>query len=230
MVPTRVRIRFSKQGDLRLVSHHDLMRLLVRMFRRADVAISPSEGFRPKPRMMLPSALALGVAGRDEVLDVDLVDPPPAALLAMLTAEAPEGMTLHAAEVIPPGTKKAQIASLTYEQPVPAECRAQLAARVSDLLASSTCLVAREGREQPVELRSHILELALDGDVLRMRLAASHEAGARPRDVLVALGLQDLAGNPWQLVRTAVELRPLTPCQPETHSPAAHMPIQKADA
>ena len=31
----KVRLRFAKCGDLRLVSHHDLMRCLERMLRRA---------------------------------------------------------------------------------------------------------------------------------------------------------------------------------------------------
>ena len=33
-----------------------------------------SEGFHPKPRMNFPSALALGIAGLDEVLEVDLAE------------------------------------------------------------------------------------------------------------------------------------------------------------
>ena len=71
---SRVRIRFCKQADLRLISHRDLVRTIERLFRRAGVAVSLSEGFHPKPRMMFPSALAVGIDGLDEVLEVDLAD------------------------------------------------------------------------------------------------------------------------------------------------------------
>ncbi len=68
----RTRIRFAKQGDLRFASHRDLLRVMERLFRRADVAVRQSEGFHPKPRFMFPSALGLGITGSDEVFDVDL--------------------------------------------------------------------------------------------------------------------------------------------------------------
>ena len=72
MVRLRVRIRFSKQGDLRLIGHRDLMRCLERLFRRAGLALSFSEGFHPKPRMTFPLALAVGIEGLDEVMELEL--------------------------------------------------------------------------------------------------------------------------------------------------------------
>ena len=74
MVRLRVRIRFSKQGDLRLIGHRDLMRCLERLFRRAGLALSFSEGFHPKPRMTFPLALAVGIEGVDEVMEVELAE------------------------------------------------------------------------------------------------------------------------------------------------------------
>jgi radical SAM-linked protein len=64
----RVRIRFTKQDDLRWIGHRDLMRVWERLFRRAGVALSMTEGFHPKPRINFPSALAVGIAGMDELL------------------------------------------------------------------------------------------------------------------------------------------------------------------
>ena len=72
MARQRVRIHFAKQGDLRLISHRDLMRTWERLFRRAGVALAMTEGFHPKPKMMFPSALAVGIEGLDEVLEIEL--------------------------------------------------------------------------------------------------------------------------------------------------------------
>ena len=52
MVCAKVRIRFRKGGDLRLVSHHDLMRVFERMLRRADLPFHSTSGFNPKPRLV----------------------------------------------------------------------------------------------------------------------------------------------------------------------------------
>src|SRR5437016_5539970 len=44
----KFRVRFSKADDLRLVSHHDLMHVCERMFRRADLSVPVTQGFNPR--------------------------------------------------------------------------------------------------------------------------------------------------------------------------------------
>src|SRR5437016_2896972 len=72
---SKYRVRFAKTHDLRLVSHHDLMHVCERLFRRADLSLPTTQGFNPRPRMWFASSLALGVAGLHEVLEFELIDP-----------------------------------------------------------------------------------------------------------------------------------------------------------
>ena len=126
MVRLRVRIRFSKQGDLRLIGHRDLMRCLERLFRRAGLALSFSQGFHPKPRMTFPLALAVGIEGLDEVMELELAEPATAAeLLRRLSPQAPPGLVFRAVEVLPEGSRKAHVQSASYEAPIPAPCRSR---------------------------------------------------------------------------------------------------------
>ena len=67
MIRVRVRMRFRKQDELRLISHHDLLRTFERWLRRAGLPLRRSEGFHPKPKLSFPLAMALGIAGLDEV-------------------------------------------------------------------------------------------------------------------------------------------------------------------
>jgi radical SAM-linked protein len=202
----RVRIRFAKLGDLRLISHRDLVRSLERMFRRADIAVRQSEGFHPKPRMMFPSALSLGVAGKNEVVEVDLAESiGNEELRERLAALAPAGLEILAVEPVPPGLRKARVKCLWYELAVPAERVEQAAAEVARFVALATCLVERPGRAHPVDLRATLQELTIEDGVLRMKLLAIHEAQARPRDILAVLGLLDLESH-GLLVRSRVEL------------------------
>src|SRR5262245_23223390 len=74
----KYRIRFRKGGDLRLVSHHDLMHCVERMLRRAGLPFHTTQGFNPKPRMAFALSLGLGIVGCQEVLELELDAPLPA--------------------------------------------------------------------------------------------------------------------------------------------------------
>jgi radical SAM-linked protein len=210
-VRQRVRIRFCKRGDLRLVGHRDLARLLQRLFRRAAVVLAMSEGFHPKPRMSFPSALALGMEGLDEVMEVELARPYGADdLLSQLRAETVPGLGFQSVELLPPGPKlqKARLGSVTYQIAIPAGRRADAATGVERLLARPACSIARAGRDEPLALSDSLESLALDAGVLSMRFRVTGRAGPGPRDLLAALGLDDLERRGECLRRTAVEVLP----------------------
>jgi radical SAM-linked protein len=203
----RVRIRFTKQDDLRWISHRDLMRVWERLFRRAGVALSMTEGFHPKPRINFPSALAVGIAGLDELLEVDLAEMHTSdSLRASIEPQLPPGMALGAIEVLPAPDRKAQVTHVTFEQTIPADRLSALGARLVWLLAQSEFVIAREGRAAPLDLRPLINDLTMHGEVLRMRLNVGRDGSARPREVLAALQVPDLENEGYYLTRTSVEI------------------------
>src|SRR5215469_1582961 len=90
-----VRIRFYKGGDLRLISHHDLMRCFERMLRRAALPFRSTQGFHPKPRLVFALSLPLGVIGHQEVADLELDAGLTAAeVCERLAAQAPPGLQI----------------------------------------------------------------------------------------------------------------------------------------
>ena len=207
MVRLRVRIRFSKQGDLRLIGHRDLMRCFERVFRRAGLALGFSEGFHPKPRMTFPSALAVGIEGIDEVMEVELAEPTAAEELPRrLAPHAPEGLVFLTAEALPEGARKACVQTVAYAAPIPPSEQAVLGGRIEQLLASSSRLVERAPGRHPIDLRPLLIELAVDGEVLGMRLRVDSRGGVGPRDVLATLGLAGIEQCGSRLRRTAVEI------------------------
>jgi len=70
------RIRFTKVGRAAFLGHLDLVRLLARSFRRADLPLAMSRGFSPKPRLAFGPALGLGIPSLGELMDVDLEHAP----------------------------------------------------------------------------------------------------------------------------------------------------------
>jgi radical SAM-linked protein len=207
MVRQRVRIRFRKQGDLRLIGHRDLVRTLERLFRRAGVRLAMSEGFHPKLKLSFPSALAVGIAGSEEVMELELAESCRGdELLGRLAPHAPPGLTLDRIDPVPPGTPKGRLRTVTYQVPIPPQHRVEAARQVARLLAAETCTIHRPRRSEPLDLRGFLESLELRGDVLEFRLRASHGASPGPRDVLGALGLADLEQDGIQITRSQVEL------------------------
>jgi radical SAM-linked protein len=205
----RVRIRFRKQGDLRLIGHRDLARALERLFRRAALPLRRSEGFHPKARLSFPSALALGIEGTDEVMDVELTHPVNTDSLGeQLNRLAPAGLTINSAHRLEAHAPKAHVARVVYEIPVPEQRLAALQDSVGRLLAKPQHLMERPGRTEPIDCLAGLEELKLDGGVLRLVLRATGAASANPRLILQALGSADLEQLGSWLTRTTVELAP----------------------
>ncbi len=103
------RIRFAKVGRAAFLGHLDLVRLLARSFRRADLPLAMTRGFSPKPRISFGPALGLGVPSLGELMDVDLEHAPVGMRTwdASDTSErvelAPDVVRDRLASVCPPG-------------------------------------------------------------------------------------------------------------------------------
>jgi radical SAM-linked protein len=209
MTATKVRLRFAKRGDLRLVSHHDLLRCLERMLRRAELPVALSQGFNPRPKIVFAQALALGIEGRREVVELDLTEPmAPAEVLRRLSAAAPPGFDPLECEAVAPG-RAAQAEAVRYLFPVPADRLASTRVALSALLASASWPYTRHrpDRDVAMDLRPYVLGAELDPfGALRFRLKMTPNGSARPEEVIDALGLRDLLGQGAVLIRTDVEL------------------------
>ena len=54
----RQRVRFTKRGKVRFLSHRDLARVWERALRRAGIRVAYSEGFSPRPKVSFGLALS----------------------------------------------------------------------------------------------------------------------------------------------------------------------------
>ena len=101
------RIRFAKVGRAAFLGHLDLVRLLARSFRRADLPLAMTRGFSPKPRISFGPALGLGIPSLGELMDVDLEHVVPGARPWEQTGERVElpadDVRARLAAVCPPG-------------------------------------------------------------------------------------------------------------------------------
>lgn len=71
-MPYRIKFIFAKKGEMKFISHLDLMRLLMRALRRAQIPLKMSEGFNPHPKLSFKRALKLGVESQAEEASIGL--------------------------------------------------------------------------------------------------------------------------------------------------------------
>lgn len=69
-----LRIRFSKTGQAKYISHLDTNRVFSRAFARAKINLYYTEGFNPHPYMSFSLPLSLGVESLCENVDVRILD------------------------------------------------------------------------------------------------------------------------------------------------------------
>lgn len=186
------RLRFSKRGRERFLSHLDMVRLFTRAARRSLLPVRFSEGFTPRVMLSFPMALGVGLESIDEILDLELSeDVPPEKVMADLNAQLPAGVRILSAQRFP-RAERTLVESIEYEvlePPAPAD----FAQRAADLMARPDVVVHRERGEdsKPVDIRPFLSDLRVESGRIVLTLAVSDRGSARPHEVLQALGIPE---------------------------------------
>lgn len=205
----RYRIRFAKHGLLRWISHRDLARLWERIVRRAALKLSMTEGFHPKPRIGFPSALALGVEGLDEVVELELAEEmTPQELLSRLEKDDQPGLRVASVHRLPDGFGKAQLQRSEYIVTIIESADLDETGQAIDrLLAQESVSVERKGKTMTVQVAAQIPSLSIQDGQIHLTLAASESASLRPGDVLDLMGIGDWIEQGATITRTRVALQ-----------------------
>ncbi len=203
MVRQRVRIRFSKSGNLKYIGHKDLLRFFESLFRRARLPLVMSGGYHPKIRMSFPSALALGIEGFDEVLELELAESAFLTesdgdcvdsldrLLARLNACSIDGITFLTAEWLTTGAKKARLSSSVFELVVPEEFWEQVEQKRRSFLQESSVSVEKaNGKTVDVRQAALDVQFSKTTGLLTVELKSQEGPEAGIREFLQAFHLE----------------------------------------
>jgi len=200
-----IRLRYTKLGKVRWISHRDVARALERAFRIAQLPLAFSEGFSPRPRVSFGLALSTGHESDAEYVDlvlaedVDLDDLP-----ARLSAALPEGIEVVGAVALADRAPALQEAVSSVEWRVEVAHRdltavdpVDLRARVDAALARSELetMKRRKGRDVVEDVRPIIRRITVCDEPSTDRLPAAVEMelstqprSAKPGEVLAAIG------------------------------------------
>ena len=188
-----VRIRFSKTGKAKYISHLDMMRCFSRAFFRAKIPLWFTEGFNPRPYMNFTSPLTLGAESLAEAVDIRLEDESMTdeALVERLGAVMPPDLTILSAAA--PVHKMNRIQESRYRVEVePGDGDPEALAETFRQVAAKEHLpVEKPGKRgkhkvmKTIDLAEYIKDLTIepaDGRVaLEVTLPSSPQFGVNPR-------------------------------------------------
>ena len=200
-------LQYCKGEEVRFLGHLDLMRSFERAFRRAHLPLAFSEGFNPHPRVAYASALALGVTGAAEYLDLELTrEISPAELSASLNRVLPSGLKILAAQAIAPRQRSlTALLNLAHYvvtiSPFAAISAEKVSAMITQVLARPSYFVSRQGKKgiRQIDLRPGLLHLnghlAAGKLILQMDLRLGNGGNVRPEEVVQMMGEEILGGE-----------------------------------
>ena len=202
----RIQVKFIKQGSLRFISHHNLMKLFERAIRRASISVKMSEGYNPRPKIAYPLALPVGIKGIDEKLEMELCEQMEVSELeTRLKKQLPENMQITSVEPIT-SKVKSTVKDVTYVV-IPKNGKMPEAGITDELLSKDDVIIQRKGKKRAFNIRPSIERIKTDSQSIDLDLKMTPEGMARPEEVLLHLGLK--AGKDYEIseiVRKRVNL------------------------
>ncbi len=201
----RIRLRFSKTGVMRYLSHLELITVFTRAVSRGDVPILFSLGFHPHPRFSFGTATSVGVESQAEYMDMTIADGITALeVQERLNAVLPQGLRILDAEEI--NVRSPSLSTLIdatrYRITIASADQSELVKRCEQFLAHNTFVIQRtkKGETQTVDLRGETVSLSADGQAIE--LVAKR---GKPVEFARAItGIESLQGDDIQVEKLEV--------------------------
>lgn len=96
------RVYFDKCGEMKFISHLDLLRFFERLFTKSEIPVKYSEGFHPRPKMSFGNPISLGTEAYNEVMDFETDEEiSNEEVMKRLNENAVLGFKVHKVEEVP---------------------------------------------------------------------------------------------------------------------------------
>jgi radical SAM-linked protein len=196
-IPVRLRIKYSKTGDMRVLSQLEIINTFARAFRRASVPTVFSEGYHPHPKVSFGPALPVGVESICEYMDAELKRPYDLEKFKEdVNGHLPDGLKLLSVEGILHNVPSLNsfITFYAYEVRLDSTITELYPDNIINLSGVSELwaqrVVERDGRKvkREINTRPFIEYIRLDeGGTLFLLLKSAGNECCRPSDVISAL-------------------------------------------
>ena len=194
----KIRIRFSKDGEMRYIGHLDIMRYFQKAFRRTGFDMVFTQGFHPHHILSFASPLGLGLTSEGEYMDVEMNSSAGSQeMIDALNAQMAEGIRILSFKRLPDDVKTNAMASLKaarYQVTLSGDIleeweSADPSASLDRYLAQEHIILTYDTKRSTVEMdiRPMIYELTYSGGTFGIFAASGSSANLRPEVLLDSL-------------------------------------------
>jgi radical SAM-linked protein len=176
-----LRINFSKTGELRYLSHQEVMKAFLRAMNRAELPLKYSAGFHPHPKISFGPALPTGIEGLNEYFDMEISSLMDLSILsAKLNAELPDGLKILYVASTSGNERSLNDLISCYEHEIPVSiAEIRLTRSFMDL---GHCHVLRDKRK--IDIRPMVKKADIFNSTLRLTLTDSDSTKVRLYEIL----------------------------------------------
>ena len=184
----KIRLRFSKQGQMKFIGHLDMVRYFQKVMRRAEVDVAYSEGFSPHQKMSFAAPLSVGVLSRGEYFDLEVNSTESSkVMLERINAQNVEGVEVLSYKLLPDDAKNAMsvVAGADYKVYTKLFNQNTLEAFINQ--QQIIVLKKTKKSEKEVDIKPLIYNIKLEDDGIFMQVAQGSSSNLKPDLVIEAL-------------------------------------------
>ena len=189
----KIRIKFSKHGNLKYIGHLDLQRYFQKAIRRAEIDIAYSTGFSPHQIMSFAAPLGVGLESNGEYMDIEMNSFSGSKdIISRLNAVQAEGIQILSAKVLPEGAGNAMAsvaaAGYTIRFKDGREPSFDWENKIADFFALDKIPYVKETKKSMIEmnLKEGIYQLECKDHAIYMLVDASSSGNIKPSVVVQA--------------------------------------------
>ncbi|ANW97957.1 hypothetical protein CSTERTH_02330 [Thermoclostridium stercorarium subsp. thermolacticum DSM 2910] len=204
----KIRFRFDRGEELKYIGHLDVMRLFERAFKRAEIPVTHSQGFNPRPHIVFAQPMALGLSSEGEFADVELdEDYEPYDFIERLNSALPAGVRVTDAKKVKNGKNiMAIVEAARYRIDFGLVPEKNIDGVISEVLNRDRIIVLKKTKsgEKEFDIRPLIYELTGgrnggDSYFFNVLLAAGQENNVRPE--LFITGVETCTNSDIEIMR-----------------------------
>lgn len=207
MITVKIRLKFEKGRSVMFISHLDVIRVFERAFRRANLPISYTKGFNPRPKMTFTPALPVGTTSCSEYMDCEFDEEIlPRDVMIRLNNVLPIGIKILEAEVADNKLPLSSLNAASYVVSIEdgSNNEAKLRNAIKEVENSKEIFIEKQsksGAKQvniiPLIYSIEVLESNSEGIKILMKLSIGQEGSISP-SVIISV-LERIAGFEFEI-------------------------------
>lgn len=190
----KIRIKYSKLGNLRFIGHLDVMRYFQKEIRRAGLDVKYSQGYSPHQIISFAAPLAMGITSDGEYFDGEFNSVTTSAeMIAALNAVSVDEMRVSKCVLLPDNAKNSMSVVSASDYVVSFNDKASgaedILSRAGEFFSQGEIAVLKKTKksERVENIKPGIMQLERRDDSIYMLLATGSEYNLKPELVMQAL-------------------------------------------